>query len=258
MGYPFKIEGGDETLEEYLVRYISETDESVSSYSKVPVGAFDAFPNVPPSLVASTFQICVIKRILIGLDQDVISKLENVCTGLSCPKMIASDEWHFLCAPHADKPRDCSAIDYMKHTVDSCSSIMLLLDGKPHSLGVKQLHSIVRRLFRIYGHLYFHHPNFFKSVELHCGKFFLFLKQFALWKQDMGIIPEDVLLRISRSSSERSGSLSARQSLAKAPSIDLRSAGTIVDLRTVAMQLEEECEEGESLSSGSDHTVIIS
>jgi hypothetical protein len=266
MALPYKSCTEETNLEELLWEFFRVNRDDVLAFAKVPQTALDTFPAANPSTVASTFQLCVIKNILITLNREVIFKLRDVCTPTTCPKMIASDEWHFLCAPHADKPRDCCAIDYMQHTVDSCSSTILLIEDKPPAVAAKQFHSIVRRLFRIYGHLYFHHQSFFKFVETECAKFFVFLKQFGLWKGDMVIIPEDVLNKLSGGNlsevpvKDRRTSWSAnRQSLAKAPSIDLRSAGTIVDLRTVAMQLDEEFDEDTaSQGSSSNHTVILS
>ena len=178
-----------------------------------------------PSAV-TIFQLEIIKQILLAIER-VIWKLRSVCTLSTCPKMIASDEWHFLCAPHADKPRDCAAIDYMKHTVDSTSSLLLaLVNESPHLLQ-KQYPPIIRRLYRIYGHLYFHHPDIFKEEFVTCSRFYHFLKQFGLFKQDMMIIPEYVF------------GGTASDAKPAAPQV----VGTIVDLRTITMQLSEEDEE---------------
>lgn len=191
------------------------------------------------------FQLAAIKQILIRIDTQIIAHLirDEICTPTTCPKMIASDEWHFLCAPHADKPRDCCAIDYMQHTVDSCASLLLL--EKPLTSTVKQYNSIVRRVFRIFGHLYFHHPEFFKSVAHECAKCYLFLKEFGLWKPDMAVIPEEVLQSL----------VDGKVVGNPAPVVDVRSAGTIVDLRTVTMQLSQESEDDGD--NHSDHTVIM-
>jgi hypothetical protein len=177
------------------------------------------------------YQLYVIKKILISMDKLIISQLSEVCTPTTCPKMIASDEWHFLCAPHSDKPRDCCAIDYMKHTVDSCTStLMVAVSGSSSSSSMsKQFNSIMRRIFRIFGHLYFHHPKFFKSVTTECIRTYLFLKDVGLWKPDMAIIPESVI-----------------EKLISTP------AGTIVDLRTVTMQLSQDDDD-----AASDSTVIM-
>ena len=268
MGLPIKAQNYSPSLEEFIDEYLHDFHSDVESYSKLPPSLSQRFPAAQASIVSSAFQMCVIRHIILTIEHEILPSLFALCLPDACPRMIASDEWHFLCAPHADKPRDCCAIDYMQHTVDSCSSTFLLMEGKQQSVAVKQYHSIVRRLFRIYGHVYFHHPDFFhKHASLECGKFYLFLKQFGLWKADMGVIPEAALVKIvgpkNNASSVSSGdrkdqsTLSARQSIVKAPAptVDLRSSGTIVDLRTVAMQLEEDNED--SVSVGSDRTVII-
>jgi hypothetical protein len=269
MGLPLNasLTSESESLEEFLDNYLETFKADKESYSKLPASLSQRFPAVQASAVSPTFQMCVIRHILLTIEREILPKLMLLCTPETCPRMIASEEWHFLCAPHADKPRDCCAIDYMQHTVDSCSSTLLLVEGKQQSVAVKQYHSIVRRLFRIYGHVFFHHSEFFhENAELECGKFFLFLKQFGLWKADMGIIPEADLHKIVGSvgqdnfpqsdSLRSSGNNSARQSVLRAPpSVDVRSAGTIVDLRTVAMQLEEDSED--NVSVGSDRTIIL-
>ena len=217
-------------------------EEPIDDYLEERHLEFDSYSKVPPTTSSSLFQRCVIRHILITIEREIFPNLPTVCSAETCPKMIASDEWHFLCAPHADKPRDCCAIDYMYHTVDSCSSTLLLMEGKSQSVAVKQYHSIVRRLFRIYGHIFFHHLDFFqKYCEKEFGKFYLFLKNFGLWKSDMGIIPEDALIKITGGAPRVS------------PPV-LKSSGTIVDLRTVTMQLEEDTTEG---VASSDRTIIF-
>ena len=178
------------------------------------------------------FQFWVIKQIILAVER-VIYKIEHLCTFETCPRMIASDEWHFLCAPHADKPRDCSAIDYMKHTVDSTTNCLLahssytvLHAATVHAGGLKQFPSIIRRLYRIYGHVYFHHVEIFNEEYVSCARFYHFLKQFGLFKSDMMIIPENVFQTNTNTC----------------------SPGTIVDLRAVTIQLsldeDEESSEG--------------
>ena len=226
----------DIVMEELVEDYIRRGQHDIGVYTRVPDRA-----------AVAAFQLCAIKQILIRIDTMIIARLvrEKTCTPASCPKMIASDEWHFLCAPHADKPRDCCAIDYMQHTVDSCASLLML--EKPITSPAKQYNSIVRRVFRIFGHLYFHHVEFFKSISDECAKCYLFLKEFGLWKPDMAIIPEEVLhgLTVGKPVTV----------VQPVPVVDVKSAGTIVDLRTVTMQLSQESED--DCDSRSDHTVIM-
>ena len=159
----------------------------------------------------------IMKEIIVSVER-VIYKLEKICTPEECPKMIASDEWHFLCAPHADKPRDCAAIDYMKHTVDSTCSLLLAIGSGDSVNFPKQFPSIIRRLYRIYGHIYFHHNRIFEEEFASAARFYFFLKKSGLFKQDMMIIPENVFEKDNHS-------------------------GTIVDLRTIAIQLSQDDDE---------------
>lgn len=193
-------------------------------------------------------QLDVIRAILVNMDRKIISRLSSVCTPVTCPKMIASDEWHFLCAPHNDKPRDCCAIDYMKHTVDSCTSTLLVAVQSAASLP-KQFNSIMRRIFRIFGHLFFHHSAFFQQDQIiltECLRIYLFLKECGLWKPDMAIIPEPTLDKLLE---EKTGQISTARHY-------IKPAGTIVDLRAVTMQLSEDATE--TSSTNSDSTVIMS
>lgn len=190
------------------------------------------------------------KDIIVQIDRVVIAELlrEQICTPISCPRMIASEEWHFLCAPHAEKPKDCCAIDYMQHTVDSCASTLLLASEKPAGSASKQFNSISRRLFRIYGHIYHHHIEFFNKFEVsaECAKFYMFIKNFGLWKSDMAIVPEEVLMSLV--TSDKSTNIPR----ILAPITDSRPVGTIVDLREITMQLSQD---EESDDARSDQTV---
>lgn len=239
-------------LEEFFSHSLKTDPYSIDVYARVPSG-------VPPLLeqhaaaMTATFQLAAMKRIIVQIDRVVVSALmhENICNPSTCPRMIASEEWHFLCAPHAEKPRDCCAVDYMQHTVDSCASTLLLASEKPAGTAMKQFNSISRRLFRIYGHVYHHHVEFFNRVDVsnECAKFFIFIKNFGLWKADMAIVPEDVLNSLT--SSLKPSIISVKVA---APVVEQKAVGTIVDLRTVAMQLSLE---EDSDDAKSDHTVIL-
>ena len=245
---PFRSTRDEPTAsyEELFAAHLTK-DQRVDAYARIPHVDISGGSGLSPT--APIFQLAVIKHILVNIDRLVVSRIGDLCTPSTCPKMIASEEWHFLCAPHADKPRDCAAIDYMKHTVDSCTSTLLLLCTKPASVVVKQFNSIMRRLFRIFGHLYFHHSEFFNrtEVETECAKIFRFLKEFGLWKGDMAIIPESVLEGLVKGD----GTVAP---IKPPPMVDVKAAGTIVDLRTVALQLSEQDDDSGNVSDG---TVIM-
>jgi hypothetical protein len=96
--------------------------------------------------------------------------------------MKATDEWLYLCASHKD-PQECSAIDYMTHTLDHAQS--LIHNNKnftsrvsiPQS-AIKMLVAIVRRLYRLFTHVYFNHREIFQEFEseMHlCARFTMFV-----------------------------------------------------------------------------------
>jgi len=95
--------------------------------------------------------------------------LNQVCTAATCPAMIATEQWRFLCAAHKT-PKECSAIDHALHTLEGTSA-MLCSDKYFPSCGdilpesVKYFQSIARRLYRILAHAYFHHSATFQELE---------------------------------------------------------------------------------------------
>jgi len=205
-------------VREIFQRHLEERRSDVHAFEKVPSDVTGG-EAMSQSAIVSEFQFAVIREIILALEGIDFSSLD-----CKCPKMIASDEWHFLCAPHADKPRDCCAIDYMKHTIDSTSSLLLTTRENNPS---KNYYSILRRLYRIYGHLYFHHFEVFQREKVNSQKFYNFLKEWGLFKQDMMIIPESVF-----------GNTAASSLIHHSNSSSI-SEGTIVDLTTIAMQLSE-------------------
>lgn len=112
--------------------------------------------------------------------------------------MKATDEWLYLCASHKI-PQECSAIDYMIHSLDHATSIIQNNKNFNSRVSIpatstKHLLSIVRRLYRLFTHTYFHHRDIFMEFEneMHlCGRFSEFAKRFKMMSQDLFIIPED-------------------------------------------------------------------
>jgi Mob1/phocein family len=114
--------------------------------------------------------------------------------------MKATDEWLYLCASHKS-PQECSAIDYMIHSLDHATAIIhnsknfnSRVSIPPAS--IKHLLSIVRRLYRLFTHTFFHHREIFMEFEseMHlCGRFTEFTKRFKMMSADLYIIPEEAL-----------------------------------------------------------------
>ncbi len=204
-------------METFYRNFLAQRRKDVNAFRILPVYPGSADPGIASKSIV--FQFCVVREMLLALESIDLMNLD--CT---CPKMTASDEWHFLCAPHPEKPRECCAIDYMKHTIDSATSLLLALGCQSQNVA-KHYHSVLRRLYRIYGHLYFHHNEVFEQQRFHCQRMYLFLKEWDLFKQDMMIIPESVF---------EGGGVTSKRSFSPKEAAD---SSTMVDLRSVTMQL---------------------
>mmetsp|Transcript_60041 Transcript_60041/g.106854 ORF Transcript_60041/g.106854 Transcript_60041/m.106854 type:complete len:239 (+) Transcript_60041:59-775(+) len=124
--------------------------------------------------------------------------LGGKCTPETCPKMTASNEWQYLCAAHR-KPQECTAIDYMTHTIDG--STALLTTAKPFASrlqvpasSAKYFQSMARRLYRIFAHVYYHHRQTFDDFEAEtrlCARFSHFVIRFKLMSPSMLLVPQE-------------------------------------------------------------------
>ncbi len=114
--------------------------------------------------------------------------------------MKATDEWLYLCASHKN-PQECSAIDYMIHSLDHATAIIHNTKNFNSRVSIppastKLLLSIVRRLYRLFTHTYFHHKEIFMEFEneMHlCARFTEFARRFKMMSNDLFIIPEEAL-----------------------------------------------------------------
>lgn len=130
----------------------------------------------------------------------LIVQLQGICTKHSCPKMKATDDWLYLCShPPNNVTNECCAIDYMIHNIDQFTST--LNNSKYFSSRVaipssslKHLESIVRRLYRVFSHTYFHHMDIFTDFEkeMHlCERFTEFVKLYEMMPSKYIIIPSN-------------------------------------------------------------------
>uniref|UniRef100_A0A0G4EZS8 Uncharacterized protein n=1 Tax=Chromera velia CCMP2878 TaxID=1169474 RepID=A0A0G4EZS8_9ALVE len=131
----------------------------------------------------------------------LLVQLADTCTPVSCPKMTASHEWQYLCAAHK-KPQDCTAIDYMTHTIDGTSAVLTNLklfpsrQVIPSASASKYFPSMARRLYRIFTHVYYHHRDVFDLFEKEsrlCARFTDFMLRFQLMQQNNFLIPKESL-----------------------------------------------------------------
>jgi len=110
--------------------------------------------------------------------------------------MIATEQWIFLCAAHKS-PRECSAIDYMRHTLDFVA--VQLNDPKryPSRILVKEkdvskLGNACRRIYRIFAHAYYQHRKVYDEFEAEtklCERFTKFVRRYNMCSDENLIVP---------------------------------------------------------------------
>ncbi|VDN44521.1 unnamed protein product [Gongylonema pulchrum] len=65
----------------------------------------------------------------------------------------------------------CSAIDYTRHTLDGAAALLNSNKYFPSRVSIKEssiakIGSVCRRVYRIFAHAYFHHPELFEKFEV--------------------------------------------------------------------------------------------
>ncbi|VDK58914.1 unnamed protein product [Anisakis simplex] len=96
--------------------------------------------------------------------------LQDECKPDVCVQMTATDQWIFLCAAHKN-PKECSAIDYTRHTLDGAACLLNSNKYFPSRISIKEssiskIGSVCRRVYRIFSHAYFHHRELFDQFEV--------------------------------------------------------------------------------------------
>ncbi|XP_004342599.1 preimplantation protein 3 [Capsaspora owczarzaki ATCC 30864] len=121
--------------------------------------------------------------------------IQDTCTPGSCPQMKATDDLLYLCAAHK-QPLECSAIDYIVHTLDSIAAQLNSNKFFPSRVtiqktSVKHFQAIARRLYRIFAHTYFHHRQVYDKFEEQTqltSRFVKFAKQYDLVPESSMVI----------------------------------------------------------------------
>jgi hypothetical protein len=141
-----------------------------------------------------------VRHFVIEFNSVLLSALIDECTIKTCPKMTVSSEWQYLCAAHK-RPQECAAIRYVLHTVDSSTTLLTsslrstsAADPIPQ---IKHFPSLVRRLYRILAHVYFHHQQVFYELENEthlCARFSYFAIKFDLMQQGALLVPSEAYL----------------------------------------------------------------
>jgi hypothetical protein len=127
----------------------------------------------------------------------LVARLDGRCTRESCPVMKATDDWVFLCAAHK-APQECCAFEYIVHTMDNVNTLLTSSRVFPSRVSVtsnatQYFQSVARRLYRIFSHTFFHHPEIFREFEDEtylCHRFVFFSTQFNLIPKTLLIIPD--------------------------------------------------------------------
>jgi hypothetical protein len=131
------------------------------------------------------------------LDLNMITvRLQQECVPSICNQMTATEQWIFLCAAHKN-PKECSAIDYTRHTLDGAACLLNSNRYFPSRVNIKEtsvqkLGSVCRRIYRIFSHAYFHHRQIYDEFEKEtslCKRFTKFVLKYDLMTSDILIVP---------------------------------------------------------------------
>eukprot|EP01112_Ceratiomyxa_fruticulosa_P021563 TRINITY_DN7634_c0_g1_i1.p1 TRINITY_DN7634_c0_g1~~TRINITY_DN7634_c0_g1_i1.p1 ORF type:complete len:211 (-),score=19.82 TRINITY_DN7634_c0_g1_i1:151-783(-) len=169
--------------QQYIQQKIRHDSSDVKGILTVPEGQDEA-----------VWQYEHLRIFTLQLNQMVVL-FDEVCNETSCPAMKATDEWLYLCAAHKE-PRECSAIDYIIHTLDGTANLLNSDKWFPSRVSIpegslKHFQSIARRLYRIFSHAFFHHRSLFDMYENEthlCERFAKFSTIFKLIPKKLQII----------------------------------------------------------------------
>ncbi|KAG9391745.1 Mob1/phocein [Carpediemonas membranifera] len=196
---PEEIDGSF-PIQEYIYNMIENTPLNVEAFIKIP-------SDLNEKQYLHVWQYENIRAMTDQLSL-LISVVQDQCTPHSCPEMRVGQEWVFLCAAHKT-PQQCSAIDYMAHTVDATSTVLNSINYFPsrvtiHSKGHKLFASMARRLARVFAHVYHHHREVFEDFEDQtglCERFLRFMFEHKLLQNEPNstMLPADFLeTRVAR------------------------------------------------------------
>ena len=127
--------------------------------------------------------------------------ITEFCTPQTCPSMTAGPNYRYLWQepPKYPKPVELPACEYIGNLMDWVDAILENEQIFPSMIGVpfpKNFESVVKnimkRLFRIYAHCYYHHLDNFTELGTiaHLNTSF---KQFIYFTKEFNLIPQDQL-----------------------------------------------------------------
>lgn len=128
-----------------------------------------------------------LRQVLLELNK-LVTLLQHSCTKETCPTMMATPDYTFLCANHGPTPMQCSAVDYTLHSLAAYRALLNNSTIFPSRVKVadksaKHFRDVIRRLWRIFAHCYFHHREIFDDFEQRthlCRRFTVFSTQHGL------------------------------------------------------------------------------
>ena len=85
------------------------------------------------------------------------------------------------------------SLDHASSTLNDPKNFKSRIDVQ--EISAKHLQSIVRRLYRLFSHTYFHHEELFNKFEEEthaCERFTYFTKEYKMMPSDLYIIEKDV------------------------------------------------------------------
>lgn len=141
---------------------------------------YEAICKPIPQIDKKVWLIEQLRQMLQELNQLCVL-LDHVCTKETCPKMIATRD-EFLCAAHPT-PSECCAIDYIVHTMNGFTALLNSNEYFPSRINIQGqainfAQPITRRLYRVFAHAFYRHPDIFWEFELKtylCSRFKYFV-----------------------------------------------------------------------------------
>uniref|UniRef100_A0A914Y9Y7 MOB-like protein phocein n=1 Tax=Panagrolaimus superbus TaxID=310955 RepID=A0A914Y9Y7_9BILA len=171
-------------IQEWIQQTIRENYKDVDGILKCPQGVEEGVWKYEHLRI-----FCMeLNRLTVGLQEE--------CNPACCPQMTATEQWIFLCAAHKN-PKECPAIDYTRHTLDSAATLLNSYRYFPSRVRIKEssiakIGSICRRVYRIFSHAYFHHRKLFDTFEENtylCRRFTMFVIKYSLMAPEHLIVP---------------------------------------------------------------------
>lgn len=120
------------------------------------------------------------------------------CCTARCPTMCAGSKYTFRCADRFNHAFECSAIEYMTHTLDLFAMTLCSKRFPVNDRAVVSQHSLdpcralARRAYRVFPHAYFHHRDIFNTFESKhhlCKRFIKFVTMFKIVNSNQLIPP---------------------------------------------------------------------